>query len=68
MGRPTCQDNWRAEEELTVPEFLMPMAKRRVNNLNSYENRNSYVNLLCSKMLNTRKTIFMDHIILHAFE
>ena len=26
MGRPACQDNWRAEEELVVPEFLMKAA------------------------------------------
>ena len=26
MGRPTYQDNWRAEEELAVPEFLMKAA------------------------------------------
>ena len=26
MGRPAYQDNWRAEEELAVPEFLMKAA------------------------------------------
>ena len=26
MGRPACQDNWREEEELAVPEFLMKAA------------------------------------------
>ena len=26
MGRPAYQDNWRAEEELAVPKFLMKAA------------------------------------------
>ena len=26
MERPACQDNWRAEVELAVPEFLMKAA------------------------------------------
>ena len=26
MGRPACQDNWRAEGELAFPEFLMKAA------------------------------------------
>ena len=26
MGWPAYQDNWRAEEELAVPEFLMKAA------------------------------------------
>ena len=26
MGRPVYQDNWRAEEELAVPEFPMKAA------------------------------------------
>ena len=38
MGRPAFQDNWRAEEELAVPEFPMKDAdgspKRWVSNQN----------------------------------
>ncbi|KAI0237131.1 hypothetical protein LSAT2_012396 [Lamellibrachia satsuma] len=26
MGRPVYQDNWQAEEELVIPEFLMKAA------------------------------------------
>ena len=26
MGRSACQDNWRTEEELAAPEFLMNAA------------------------------------------
>ena len=26
MGRPAYQDNWQAEEELAVPDFLMKTA------------------------------------------
>ena len=31
MGRPACQDNWRAEEELAVPELLMKAANGSQN-------------------------------------
>ena len=31
MGRPAYQDNWRAEEELAIPECLMKAADGRRN-------------------------------------
>ena len=49
MGRSTYQDNWRAEEQLAIPEFLMKAAdgsrnfEKVIKIIVVEENRNSCV-------------------------
>ena len=56
MGRPAYQDNWRAEEELAVPEFPMKAAEgsRNVEQVIKIvevgENRNSYIHSYYSEL------------------